>query len=311
VQNKPADFQPQSKAELLEGGEQAWQQIERKESELVPFLQQMWDLSESTDSDLEERLARLRPEPGLWGQEFMVPAVRGTGWDLTADPPVPLDFGVPVHTHLQLSSWFERFEHCDDQQLVSHLRQGVTSQSQLDGVTLLAPPLLSLVRGLKSISKELKRLVEQGYLKKYSQQPTWPSFTSPIGARAKGLTDVFRRITDRGFPWGTLITEDLLRVLPPNLRVRAALHLPKEIKPCFEDLAREICILRYIGDILGWTLVQLADDLKDWFYQLYTLVRTLAQWFHLPRGWEHTTGLLPGDMHGNGTRAHVKHSAAL
>ena len=40
------------------------------------------------------------------------------------------------------------------------------------------------------------------------------------------------------------------------------------MKPSYSDLATDICVLRYIGDILGWVLVQFSDDLKDWFYQL-------------------------------------------
>lgn len=37
--------------------------------------------------------------------------------------------------------------------------------------------------------------------------------------------------------------------------------LPSNMRPLV------VSALRYIGDILGWSLVQIADDLKDWFYQ--------------------------------------------
>jgi hypothetical protein len=35
----------------------------------------------------------------------------------------------------------------------------------------------------------------------------------------------------------------------------------------YDDMAVDLCVLRYQGDLLGWKLVQFGDDLKDWFYQ--------------------------------------------
>ena len=46
--------------------------------------------------------------------------------------------------------------------------------------------------------------------------------------------------------------------------------MSKELKPTFADAAKDVCILRFAGDRLGWSLVQIMDDLKDWFYQLAT-----------------------------------------
>ena len=46
--------------------------------------------------------------------------------------------------------------------------------------------------------------------------------------------------------------------------------MSKELKPTFADAAKDVCILRFAGDRLGWSLVQIIDDLKDWFYQLAT-----------------------------------------
>jgi hypothetical protein len=37
---------------------------------------------------------------------------------------------------------------------------------------MVAPPLLSLADGMESISNELARLVDAGYLKKHSRQTT-------------------------------------------------------------------------------------------------------------------------------------------
>ena len=63
---------------------------------------------------------------------------------------------------------------------------------------------------------------------------------------------------------------EMLRVVSANAQIRSRLKLPKELKPTHSDAAKDICILRYAGDKLGWTLVQVMNDLKDWFYQLAT-----------------------------------------
>ena len=62
----------------------------------------------------------------------------------------------------------------------------------------------------------------------------------------------------------------MLRVISGNAQIRTRLKLPKELKPTYSDATKDICIHRYIGDRLGWSLVQVMDDLKDWFYQLAT-----------------------------------------
>lgn len=135
---------------------------------------------------------------------------------------------------------------------------------------MLSPPLLSLADGIGSISKELARLVSAGYLRKHSSQPTWPWYTIPNGAVPKAGSDVYRRISDNGNPQSLLATAELLRVVSANEQIRSNLTLPKELKPTFADAARDVCILRFAGDRLGWPLVQIMDDLKDWFYQLAT-----------------------------------------
>ena len=215
-------------------------------------------------------LGKLRPEPLVLGLECWNPDALGTVWDITGDKPVPVDFDVPLVRDFNLDSWLSHFSGIPDQHLVSHMKHGVCSGVQLDHLSMLAPPLLSLADGIESISNELARLVDTGYLKKHSRQPTWPWYTIPNGAVPKAGSDVRRRISDNGNPQSLLATMEMLRVISANAQIRSRLELPKELKPTHSDAAKDICIHRYIGDKLGWTLVQVMDDLKDWFYQLAT-----------------------------------------
>ena len=135
---------------------------------------------------------------------------------------------------------------------------------------MLAPPLLSLADGIGSISEELARLVSAGYLRKCSSQPTWPLYTIPNGAVPKAGSEVYRRVSYNGNPQSLLATAELLRVVSANEQIRFSLKMPKELKPTFADAAKDVCIFRFAGDRLGWSLVQVMDDLNDWFYQLAT-----------------------------------------
>ena len=106
------------------------------------------------------------------GLDCWNPDALGTVWDTTGDKPVPVDFDVPLVRDLDLDSWLSHFSDIPDQQLVSHMKHGVCSGVQLDHLSMIAPPLLSLADGIESISNELARLVDAGYLKKRNRQPT-------------------------------------------------------------------------------------------------------------------------------------------
>ena len=259
--NMEPKWRPESTQELLKSASTLAER-DLAEKEIVDFFQLLY-----AGKMTEQELAKVRPEPRAWGPECMAEGTEHTVWDITGDKPVPVDFTRKATNHLRLGSWHQRFKDCDDQQLVSHLDHGVTTPTQLDLVTLLAAPLLSLMHGIRSVSKELKRMTEAGYYKKFSKQPTWPCFTTPIGARAKKGSEIFRKITDRGFPWVLLVTAEMMRVEAPNVRTRWCMHLPDEVKASFSDQAVDICTLRYPGDLLGWKIVQIADDMKDWFHQ--------------------------------------------
>lgn len=96
------------------------------------------------------------------------------------------------------------------------MTHGVCSGTQLDHLSMLAPPLLSMADGIRSISKELARLVAAGYLRKHKSQPTWPWYTIPNDAVPKAGSDAYRCISDNRNPQLLLATTELLRVISTN-----------------------------------------------------------------------------------------------
>ena len=283
-----SSFVPSCAGDLFNPLEAVEERRALAESNLVSFYKELWAQADAVagpasdqETDLRfpvlvdrilrrQKLGKLRPEPLVMGLECWNPQALGTVWDLTGSSPVPVDFSAPLVRDFNLDAWLHNFKDIDDQQLVSHMTHGVCSGVQLDHLSMLSPPLLSLADGIGSISKELARLVSAGYLRKHSSQPTWPWYTIPNGAVPKAGSDVYRRISDNGNPQSLLATAELLRVTSANDQIRSHLKLPKELKPTFADAARDVCILRFAGDRLGWPLVQIMDDLKDWFYQLAT-----------------------------------------
>ena len=283
-------FKPRCTSDLYNPLQNVEQRSRNAESDLVTFYEEMWKQFDSAaDSDgrpklvgsdrfpqlsdsirRKQQLGKLRPEPLVMGLECWNPEALGTVWDIRGSKPVPVDFDKPLVRDFNLDAWLCHFSNIDDQQLVSHMKHGVCSGVQLDHLSMLAPPLLSLADGLESISSELARLVDSGYLRRHSKRPTWPWYTIPNGAVPKAGSDVWRRISDNGSPQSLLATIELLRVMSANAQIRSSLELPVELKPTYADAAKDVCIHRYIGDKLGWTLVQIMDDLKDWFYQLAT-----------------------------------------
>lgn len=190
-----------------------------------------------------------------------------------------MDFSSTPAPSIRIDLWLEKFVACDDQQLVSHLRHGVCSQSHSDFTSMMAPPLLSMGDGIHSMEAEIDRLVGEGYLLETHTPATWPVFIVPNGAVPKKGSETWRRISDHGHPQGRTVTEALQVVMPPNQLTKWFLQLPKELKPMHQDLAVDICVLRYQGDLLGWSLVHFSDDMKDWFYQM---------WQHVSQHWKST-----------------------
>jgi hypothetical protein len=184
-------FRPQCTGDLFNPLQNVPQRSRQAEEALVSFFKEMWkqedaaaaapaeeELKGSRFSQLSnniqrrQRLGKLRPQPLVMGLDCWNPEALGTVWDITGSRTVPVDFNAPLVRDLNLDSWLSHFSDITDQQLVSHMRHGVCSGVQLDHLTMLAPPLLSLADDIESVSNELARLVEAGYLRKHSRQPT-------------------------------------------------------------------------------------------------------------------------------------------
>ena len=218
------------------------------------------------------QLVASRPEADVCCVGDYYDEAQGIVWDLRGHKPVPLDFSVPVTTHINVDLWKDYMEKLGidtvDKQLVVMVMEGVCTLNNMAHQTTNASPLISLAEGITSITSEIARLVELGYLLEYDSQPFEPIICNPQGARIKADGSTWRRISDNGFPQGIMIDSDLVNVIAANVATKLTLNLPHELKVTYKDTARDICVLRHIGDQLGWVLKEWCDDLKDWFYQL-------------------------------------------
>ena len=218
------------------------------------------------------QLVASRPEADVCCVGDYYEEAQGIVWDLRGHEPVPMDFNVPLKTHIKVDLWLDYMKKLGidtvDKQLMIMVTKGVCTLNNMAHQTTNASPLISLAEGITSITSEIARLVELGYLLEYDSQPFEPIICNPQGARIKADGSTWRRISDNGFPQGIMIDSDLVGVIAANEATKLTLDLPHELKVTYKDTARDICVLRHIGDKLGWILKEWCDDLKDWFYQL-------------------------------------------
>ena len=77
----------------------------------------------------------LRPQPLVLGQDAMLPWAQGRIWDLTferAQCAVPLDMTLPIETHLNLEFLERRLATYPDQNMLSHLLEGVRFEADVE-----------------------------------------------------------------------------------------------------------------------------------------------------------------------------------
>jgi hypothetical protein len=101
---------------------------------------------------------RHRPPPIAIGQSELFPWARGVVWDFTFERSscgVPLDFTLPIETHLNVAYLAERLNDYPDQRLLSYLLEGVRLEADVELQTVLVPHLMSLPKGYASVRKEL------------------------------------------------------------------------------------------------------------------------------------------------------------
>jgi hypothetical protein len=183
-----------------------------------------------------------------------------------------MDFTTPITTHINIDVWYSYMQQLGidkvDKQLMILVMKGACTMNNMCYQTTNASPLISLSDGINSITSEIARPVSLGYLLEYDSQPFEPILCNPQGAVIKADNKTFRRISDNGFPQGIMFDSDLVRVIAANVATKHTLELPHELKVNYKDTARDTCVLRQVGDRLGWVLKEWCDDLKDWFYQL-------------------------------------------
>jgi hypothetical protein len=262
---KPTDFMPKDIQDIKH---------ESKILERQAFLDKLlvyYRLSRR-EGVTHRELIQSRPEADVCCIGDYYEQARGTVWDLRGSTPTPMDFTTPITTHINTNVWYSYMQQLGidkiDKQLMILVMKGVCTMNNMCYQTTNASPLISLSDGIDSITSEIARLVGLGYLLEYDSQPFEPILCNPQGAVIKADNKTFRRISDNGFPQGIMFDTDLVRVIAANVATKHTLELPHELKVNYYDTARDTCILRHVGDQLGWVLKEWCDDLKDWFYQL-------------------------------------------
>ena len=259
--------------------------------------------------DLGDGCDRIRPRPIAIGAEGMFDWSRDIVWDFTfeRDPVcgVPLDFDLPLDTHLDLQYLERRLHDYPDQQLVSYLLQGVRLEAHVELHSVWVPHLTSLSKGYESVARELQRLTDKGWYHAFGHVPFWPCYLNGQGATARKLEPWrFRRTTEGGGPRRETFDETGLRAwsindaskvyhLPRHLRDsprddvrrwvrnRGLLTPPEErppltrgskwdheAKPTLGGFMRSLGILRRAAHVLGEPIYIFSDDGADWFNQL-------------------------------------------
>jgi hypothetical protein len=175
-------------------------------------------------------LLHQRPQPLVVPRSGFVAEARGIHWDLRGERPRPLDYAAPFETHLNLEmikKWREDWPDYPDQEIFSHLLEGVRFKADMAFQLVLQPHLSSLPNGFVNVHRELCRLMEKGFFESFRGPPFAPWNTLPMGVAFRKLEpDRPRRTTDGGAPrQGSkgsefLIDDDGVRAIPLNVIAR-------------------------------------------------------------------------------------------
>ena len=246
----------------------------------------------------------LRPHPLAIGQACLHSYAKGIVWDFTFERSqcgVPLDYALPIESHLNLDYLAEALREYPDQRLVSFLLEGVRFEADVELHTVLVPHLLSLAKGFGSVRKELMRLETLGWYKFFDELPFWPIYLNGQGSTPRKLEpDRWRRTTEGGGPRKETFDEEGVQAWSLNDAARAY-HMPRhyasdpalaewaaacallrpsadangviqkwprELKPTPADVMRDIAVLRAAAHLLGEPIYLFGDDAKDYFNQL-------------------------------------------
>ena len=100
-----------------------------------------------------------------------------------------------------------------------------------------------------------RRQKEAGELGRYTGSGQW----KVQGRRKK------RRIMDKGQPRVERLDTDRVRVQSYNEGSRQHTNLPHEDKPFLSDAMTDICIFKYVANLINWVVSGIADDIADCF----------------------------------------------
>lgn len=168
----------------------------------------MLDLTQASaqdpGSDETQLVLKRRPHPLVIPRSGIVQPAQDIVWDLRENGrPKPLDFCAPNPTHLNLgllARWRDRWPDYPDQEIFSHLIDGVDFKVEGPDGLLLQPHLTSLTNDIVSVHKELQRLTDLGFFSCHSWVPFVPWRTFPNGAVTRKYEERWRRTTDAGAP---------------------------------------------------------------------------------------------------------------
>ena len=158
------------------------------------------------------------------GQDAFKPEARNLVWDIRDLANIKLlDYHAKLDSHFDLDYLAELLDGCADRSMVSQVTStGADFAADVALQIYLAPHLTTLAPEYELVSKEIKRLVEAGYVEFISYLGFLPCRFIQQGTRARKLEpERPRRISDAGGPRGEPLFGKLgIQVIPLNDVIR-------------------------------------------------------------------------------------------
>ena len=241
---------------------------------------------------------RRRAKPRVIGQDGFLPEARNIVWDLEnmlvdelGPYFAPVDFTAATGTSLNTAFLDTALEHCDDQALRSMLVNGFVFGFDAELQIVVLPHLLSLALGVERGTKELRRLIGEGYFRAVDATSAHlarlddedvvlalgqlPCRMQAQGMVERRLEDRPRRTEDAGQPRKPLrdglgvLVRPLNAITDPAGLVNGRRRLPREWKPTVRLVMVANSILQSAALVWRQPVVAFSDDFKDFFNQLY------------------------------------------
>ena len=241
---------------------------------------------------------RRKAKPRVIGQNGFKPDARGIVWDLEhmlvdelGPYFAPVDFTAATGTSLNTEFLDTALEHSDDQALRSMLVNGFVFGFDAELQIVVLPHLLSLALGVERGTKELRRLIGEGYFRAVAATSAHlaelddedvvlalgqlPCRMQAQGMVERRLEDRPRRTEDAGQPRKPLrddlgvVVRPLNTITDPAGLVNGRRRLPREWKPTVRLVMVANAVLQSAALVWREPVVAFSDDFKDFFNQLY------------------------------------------